>query len=331
MKILTLLLLSASLIRAQCAGCVSVGGGGGGATYSTQLLDLKPTRASATSISIAACSPGPCYVGQGTNNLYAVTGGQVVTSDNVGSSNGTAWGYVKADGLVHVGTNAPGVTCTGCTLDGVVTGPPSGSYPLFIATISGGQFAAFTAANDTRTFLRIDPGTAVPQVFPHWFGYVNSGSGAVFAGDFSHTCVITPVNGVNNGVGINMPSTGCGIIIHHILSSAWDGSAVSMIIKWVQDNGVPGSVNVRFDVDVACPTTGSSETLSFGTPGSTTISVPAFQVFAYSTLAVPTTDGTHPCAPGNEMTIRVKNAASGSGSTYTNGFNVYGLTVVATQ
>lgn len=303
-------------------------GGSGGATYSAQLLDLKVTRTSGTALAVSVCSPAPCYISSGVNR-YSVAGGQTITADGVGSSSGTVWVYALIDGTVHTGTNAPGITCTGCTLDGVITGPPSGSVPLATWSVVAGNFTAAAAVNDTRPILAAQ-GVASPQAFPRQWGYVTAAGGAVFSGDFYFNgCDGSgPDNGVRNGPGISMPTTGCEIVIHHYLTKSWDGSAPSIVWEWSQANGAPSGAVVRYDVSVACTVSGSSTTLSFGTAGSTTVSVPAFNVLAYSTLSVPTAG----CVPESKMSISIKNSPNGTGTTYGGGaFDVWSATLLVTQ
>lgn len=148
MKTILCLLMSASMLRAQCAGCSS-GGGGGGASATYQLTDFKVTLSGVTLTVGAGCTvstPCPSPLAGGA----AVTTSATIASP-VGS--GTSLIYLTNTGTYEVGLPSSGftVTCTGCTPRVGTTNLPLNALALYTWTATSSVWAG--TGTDKRLFL----------------------------------------------------------------------------------------------------------------------------------------------------------------------------------
>jgi len=146
------------------------GGGGGGASLATQLLDFAPGTITSTSIPFgASCSSStPCYVYLG-GTQYPFTNGVTLTK-TAGTANDTVFYYVDGTGKRTMGYNSANTyTCTNCenSPQNAVTAFPATSYPLYSCTVSAGAFSS-TSCTDQREILAFTPvqngqGTSIVQ------------------------------------------------------------------------------------------------------------------------------------------------------------------------
>lgn len=166
MRLIILIALLATTLRAQCVGpgCPggSGGGGGGGSTTAAGLTDCQFVRTSATVLTMAT----GCNVNVG-GVTKRITGPVTITYN--GASTGTIWGW--ADGTPTLNVGIPGgftaPTCSGCTVvtaTSIPTNTPTA--PLFTWTVTTpGSWDASASTFDLRgwisTPLAITPGTGI--------------------------------------------------------------------------------------------------------------------------------------------------------------------------
>jgi len=122
---------------------------GAGAQTVSQLSDLKPTRASATVLTLgASCAPAtPCNLRFG-GITYAFTS---PTSTTISAGTGTAYIYLDPSGNLTVGHNLTVACSSGCVVVSGITAFPSNSIPLFTWTATGGAWNS-AGGTDWRSF-----------------------------------------------------------------------------------------------------------------------------------------------------------------------------------
>lgn len=302
--------------------------GGGGATYTKDLLDGKVTRSTATQLLTGTCSGGgACQFSVGSTP-YAWSGGCTVTSDNVGSSNGHVSVYVKSGtSTPSVGWTAgtPGVT-TACGNDGAIAQLPANALTLAEWDIVAGQFPTFVTANDTRPFFQSNTSLTGPQIYERWFGKsdtTNAGtaSGSGYRTNSDFTALLNIVE--DGGIALFMNHTSGTYVVSwfHLMDGqtgggGWTGTPIYLSFRWMNTAGGAGAV--RWDVSVRCGKNSALAGNTFGTPSSTLVTVAAGSTWVDSIVSVPLLGVSGvACAPGDTMALKIANSPTSTGTTYT--------------
>jgi hypothetical protein len=152
--------------------------------------------------------------------------------------------------------------------------------------------------------------------------------GATFHG----VSIIGPADSNHPGF-YDFPSAGGGyVVLHHMLPASWV-SAAGILLQLFWAPASNGSGNVEWQVSTTCsgagialynnaPTYNAAQTVTTAVTGST-----VYQNYT-STISALTLTG---CAVGQWFDVKIANAASGSGSTFTADEYVYGALLQVTQ
>lgn len=328
MKTLTLLLLSASMLRAQCAGCSSVGGGGGAsATY--QLTDFKVTLSGNTLTIGAGCAVStPCR--------SPLAGGAAITTSATAAApvgNGTALILLTNTGTYDVGLPASGltVTCTGCTPRVGTTSLPNNT--LLLWTWAAVSSVWNSSGTDNRSFLSFPQKQFVPgSVFAEDATTITIPSGSSSVSSKAIAFCSKDVTGgnyfVSSGISTNASPAGdpCQLIflntgssglsssylkIHYPLPSTWSGT-ITLELIWSQ-GGDNSAGNVQWNLASVCFNVGlamtSTPTYNTGTP--VVVARPLTAIPASASFTVPVTG----CTAGSYLDILIQPSLNTFGGT----------------
>lgn len=233
MKTLTLLLLSASMLRAQCAGCSSVGGGGGAsATY--QLTDGLVTLSGNTLTVGAGCAVStPCNIPLG--------GGQALTTSATVASpvgNGTALIYVTNTGTYEVGLPASGltVTCTGCTPRVGTTAQPLDTLLLYTWTAASSAWNASGGTNRRIFWSAPQKQFVAGSVFAEDATKITIPTGASTAADYTFNGLVGPVTAGARSSAVSITACAgvtCRCDLQALLPASGNGSGTGRVeVNW---------------------------------------------------------------------------------------------------
>lgn len=184
------------------------GGGGSGASLSSQLLDFSASLAGST-VSVAVCSSSaPCNIGIGES--VAAYSTPLTLTAPVGTGTALVWA-VPSTGAIVAGFPASGftATCAACTSTTTATQFPPGSFPLFTWSATSSVWDP-TGYTNKRASYRVDkpwvitttgsgPATYSPTATQNLLNIPTSSSGSGITADYKFNQSETLGSGAGTG------------------------------------------------------------------------------------------------------------------------------------
>lgn len=314
------------------------------ATY--QITDLLGVRTSGTVLTIGAgCGVStPCNIRFG-DAVVPITASATATL----SSTPSGLAYVEVTRLGAINVGVPGgfttVTCSGCTaVTSTAFSTDSSTASQFTWQATSGVWAATGTsaralqgigkqivpgnANITTTedaghvyISGAGAGTSIQQTsYRPCAGQI--GTGTVVADGVSFDGALPSPSSTGPCQAVLASAGGKYVIFYHELPATWTGSAVTANVRWSQNSG--GSGNVQMNIDSYC----ANATNVLGTPSYTTVSVTASVPTSDTIKTTVFTPSITGCTAPSTMYLKVYNTASGSGgTTYTSPVTLIALTV----
>lgn len=279
----------------------------GGAFINTQAgtSSVKPGNVKVTSTSVLTindgCSSGdPCNLLVGST-IYAFTSSATATI-TAGSGSGTAKVFANSSGSIivqHPTGAGLSINCVGCTQQQVTTPAfPSGSIPLYDATITSG---AWVAVSDLRTYVGGGQGTTGGSTsYVTYKAGVCQGSTASlgFSTPTSNPAVAACVTGSNTTFGVAQFADGASTLSVQDriwLPPDWTG-AIDVDFFW-RTSATSGDVVLQ--VQTACVADAETGDPSWNTASTVTDTAKGTTLqFNSATITTLTVTG---CAAGEEM------------------------------